>query len=245
MSQQDSKPVALITGGARRIGAALARDFAVRGWRVAIHCRRSRQDADALASELSGRGAEAAVLDADLADQAAVAGLVPHCREALGPPVCLINNASQFLFDNLESLSPEQWDVHLDINLKAPVFLAKAVFDQLPPGAQGNIINIIDQRVLDPGPEFFSYTLSKAALWAATRMLAKAAAPRMRVNAIGPGPVLASIHQSAAEFEAERTRTPLGRGTTPEEIAAAVRFILDAPAMTGQMILLDGGQHLA
>lgn len=237
--------VVLITGAAHRIGAALARDFATHGWGIAIHCRRSPGDADELANNLRSAGAQAVVLEADLADSADVAGLLARCKAELGAPVCLVNNASAFLFDDIRSLSPQQWNVHLDVNLKAPIFLAKALLEGLPAGEEGNVINILDQRVLDPGPEFFSYTLSKAALWVATRMLAKAMAPRVRVNAIGPGPVLASIHQTAPEFEAERTRTPLGRGTCPEEIAAAIRFILDAPAMTGQMIVLDGGQHLA
>jgi NAD(P)-dependent dehydrogenase (short-subunit alcohol dehydrogenase family) len=234
----------LITGAARRIGRALARDFAARGWRVGVHSRRARDAAAAVVSEIRATGGVAAALAADLADADAVAALVPRCREVLGPPTCLVNNASEFLFDDLASLTTRLWEAHFAVNLKAPVFLAKALAENLPEGAEGNVVNVIDQRVLRPGAEFFSYTLAKSGLWSATGMLAQALAPRVRVNAIAPGPVLQSVHQTPAEFECERRHTLLGRGTTPAEIAAAVAFILDAPAMTGQMITLDGGQHL-
>jgi NAD(P)-dependent dehydrogenase (short-subunit alcohol dehydrogenase family) len=234
----------LITGAAKRIGRALARDFAARGWRVGVHYRRSENSAASLVSEIKAAGGHAAALQADLADLGAVAALIPRCREALGAPLCLVNNASEFLFDDLTTLSPELWQAHFAVNLQAPVFLAKALAESLPDGAEGNVINLIDQRVLQPSPDYFSYTLAKAALWPATRMLAQALAPRVRVNAIAPGPVLQSVHQTPEEFEAERRNTLLERGTSPSEIVAAVAFILDAPAMTGQMIALDGGQHL-
>jgi NAD(P)-dependent dehydrogenase (short-subunit alcohol dehydrogenase family) len=234
----------LITGAARRIGRALAHDFAARGWRVGVHHRHSQDAAAATVSEIRAAGGIAAALAADLADTDAVAALVPRCHEALGPPTCLINNASEFLFDDLPSLTASLWEAHFAVNLKAPVFLAKALAENLPDGVEGNVVNLIDQRVLRPGPEFFSYTLAKAGLWSATGMLAQALAPRVRVNAIAPGPVLQSVHQTPEEFERERRQTLLRRGTTPAEIAAAVAFILDAPAMTGQMIALDGGQHL-
>jgi len=162
----------------------------------------------------------------------------------LGTPTCLINNASEFLLDTAASASFETWDTHLNINLKAPVFLAQSLALHMPDGISGNVINIIDQRVWKLTPDFFSYTISKAGLWTATRTLAQALAPRVRVNAIGPGPVLKSVHQTDADFLGEVQSTLLKRGPTPEEIAATVRFILDAPAMTGQMIALDGGQHL-
>ena len=158
--------------------------------------------------------------------------------------MCLVNNASEFQPDTVGSASLETWNAHLDINLRAPVFLAQALVRHLPAGTDGNVINIIDQRVWKLTPEFFSYTLSKAGLWTATRTLAQALAPRVRVNAIGPGPVLKSIHQTDADFSAEVRSTLLQRGPSTAEIASAVRFILDAPAMTGQMIALDGGQHL-
>ena len=235
----------LITGAAQRIGRELARGFATRGWQVGVHYRRSHAAAASLVSEIEATGGRAVPLQADLADTGAVASLIPRCREALGAPVCLVNNASEFLFDDLASLSPELWQAHFTVNLQAPVLLAKALAESLPEGAEGNVVNLIDQRVLQPSPDYFSYTLAKAALWPATRMLAQALAPRVRVNAIAPGPVLQSVHQTPEEFEAERRNTPLGRGTSPSEIIAAVAFILDAPAMTGQMIALDGGQHLA
>jgi NAD(P)-dependent dehydrogenase (short-subunit alcohol dehydrogenase family) len=240
-----SAPTVLITGAAQRIGRALALEFAANGWRVGLHCHASRREADALAEEIADLGAVAAVLPADLADIASVERLVPACVDALGAPVCLINNASMFAYDDVATLASDAWDAQLAVNLKAPVFLAKAFAAALPTGVQGNVINMIDQRVWKPTPRFFSYAASKSALWSATRTLAQALAPRIRVNAIGPGPVLKSAHQTDEEFRRQCEATILRRGTTPAEIAAAIRFILDAPAMTGQMLALDGGQHLA
>lgn len=238
-------PTVLITGSARRIGRAIALDLARSGWKVCVHYRRSADEAEALVAEIRGAGGTGVAVAADLAVEADVAGLVPQCSTALGAPVCLINNASEFLVDTVATTMPATWDTHLDINLKAPVFLAQSLFLHLPDGAVGNVINIIDQRVWRLTPDFFSYTISKAGLWTATRTLAQAMAPRVRVNAIGPGPVLKSIHQTDADFAREAQSTLLGRGPTPEEIAAAVRFILASPSLTGQMIALDGGQHLA
>ena len=237
-------PTVLITGAAQRIGRVLACDFAARGWRVAIHCHASGQQAQALAAELSQGGTPTAVLTADLSLPREVDGLLPECSRRLGPPSCLINNAAMFAPDAIATLSSELWDTQLAVNLKAPVFLAKAFARHLPPGVAGNIINIIDQGVLKPTPQFFSYSASKAGLWAVTRTLAQALAPHIRVNAIGPGPVLQSTHQTEAQFRAEYQATLLGRRTDPGEIAAAIRFILQAPALTGQMLALDGGQHL-
>ena len=234
----------LITGAARRIGKAIALDLASAGWSVAIHYRRSRDEALALVGEIERNGGRAAAIHGDLSNQADVESLVPRVAEVLGAPTCLINNASEFLLDTISNVAEATWDTHQAINLKAPVFLARALFLNLPEGATGNVINIIDQRVWKLTPEFFSYTISKAGLWTATRTLAQALAPRVRVNAIGPGPVLRSVFQTDADFAAEVQSTLLKRGPTPEEIAAAVRFILEAGAMTGQMIALDGGQHL-
>jgi len=236
---------ALITGSARRIGRTIALDLAAHGWRVAIHYRNSRDEAEALASEIQQAGGPAVAVSANLADLADVQSLIERCAEALGPVTCLVNNASEFFLDTIGSVTPEGWDTHLDINLKAPVFLAQALYANLPAGVEGNVINIIDQRVWRPTPDFFSYTISKAGLWTATQTLAQAMAPRVRVNAIGPGPVLQSVHQTQADFAAETLTTPLQRGPSLPEIAAAVRFILATPSMTGQMIALDGGQHLA
>jgi len=237
--------VVLITGAGRRIGRELALDFARHGWRVGIHYRNSETAARQLVADIAELGTEAAAFGADLADTAAAKNLVPECHARLGPVTCLVNNASEFLFDSASTMTDESWAAHLDVNLKAPVFLAQALAAALPENANGNVINIIDQRVWNLSPEFFSYTVSKAGLWSATTMLAQALAPRVRVNAIGPGPVLQSIHQTTADFEAEQSATLLGRGTTPSEIADAIRFILDAPSLTGQMMALDGGQHLS
>lgn len=237
-------PTVLITGASRRIGRAIALDLAKAGWRIAVHYRHSRSEAETVVREIEALGGSAGAIAADLAREEDVSTLVPRCRELLGAPVCLINNASEFHVDSVVTATSETWDTHLDVNLRAPVFLARSLFLNLPDGAAGNVINIIDQRVWKLTPDFFSYTISKAGLWTATRTLAQALAPRVRVNAIGPGPVLKSIHQTEADFAAEAQSTLLKRGPTPAEIAAAVRFILDAPALTGQMIALDGGQHL-
>lgn len=239
-------PVALITGAARRIGRAIALDLARHGWAVGIHYRSSRGDAEALIAEIAAAGGRAAALQADLANPKDVAGLLPACADALGaPPSCLVNNASEFLLDSIETLADDLWDTHLTINLKVPVFLAQSMVRLLPPDVEGNIVNIIDQRVWKLTPDFFSYTISKAGLWTATQTLAQALAPRIRVNAIGPGPVLQSVHQTPADFDAEQQSTLLRRGPSPQEIANAVRFILATPSMTGQMIALDAGQHLS
>jgi NAD(P)-dependent dehydrogenase (short-subunit alcohol dehydrogenase family) len=238
-------PTVLITGAAQRIGRTLALAFATDGWRVGLHCHKSTGEAAQLAADITGKGGTAAVLEADLADPADLQRLVPACAAALGAPTCLVNNASMFVYDDIKSLDPKVWDAQHAVNVKAPVFLAKAFAATLPDGASGNIVNLIDQRVWKPTPRFFSYAASKMALWTVTRTLAQALAPRIRVNAIGPGPVLKSAHQTDEEFRRQCEATILGRGTTPEEIAGAIRFILSAPAMTGQMIALDGGQHLA
>jgi NAD(P)-dependent dehydrogenase (short-subunit alcohol dehydrogenase family) len=233
-----------VTGAARRIGRAIALDLAAHGWRVAVHYRASRKEAEAVAEEIRSRGGTAAAISADLADIEAVRSLIGRCAKALGPPTCLVNNASEFLLDSITSLTPREWGMHLDINLKAPVFLAQALYLSLPADVEGNVINICDQRVWRPTPQFFSYTISKVGLWTATQTLAQAMAPRVRVNAIGPGPVLKSVHQTEGDFADEVAETLLRRGPTLAEIAAAIRFILATPSMTGQMIALDGGQHL-
>jgi dihydroneopterin aldolase len=244
----DTTPgTALITGAGRRIGKAIALDLARHGWRVGIHYASSRAAAESVAAEIraSGQGAAAVALGADLADASAAAALIPQCAAALGAPTLLVNSAALFLDDRIETLDPAQWDRQLAVNLRAPMMLAKAFAAHLPAGQKGAIINIVDQRVWRLTPDYFSYTVAKAGLYAATQTLAQALAPRIRVNAIGPGPVLANVHQTPAEFEQEVAETLLERATPPAEIAAAVRYILDAPSMTGQMIALDAGQHLA
>lgn len=237
-------PVALVTGGAQRIGRAICRALAARGFAVAVHHRHSGEAALALVREIEEAGGRAAAIAADLATPADTDTLVRRAATALGPVTCLVNNASLFSYDQAQTMTRDGFEQHIATNLTAPLFLAQAFARGLPDEARGVVVNIVDQRVWRPTPEFFSYSLSKAALWDATRMLAQALAPRIRVNAVGPGPVLQSIHQTPEEFAAESASTLLGRGASPDEIAAAVCFILDAPAMTGQMIALDGGQHL-
>jgi NAD(P)-dependent dehydrogenase (short-subunit alcohol dehydrogenase family) len=235
---------ALVTGGALRIGRAIALRLAREGWCVAIHCNRSLTAAETLAAEIKSAGGQAEIFSAPLDEAETPERLIKEVTARLGPLACLVNNASLFEDDRLGALSPEAWDRHIAVNVRAPVFLSQAFAAALPATRDGNIINIVDQRVWRPNPLFFSYTISKAALWTATRTMAQALSPRIRVNAIGPGPVLRSIHQSEADFAQECAAMPLGHGTSPEEIADAVMFILGAPAMTGQMIALDGGQHL-
>jgi NAD(P)-dependent dehydrogenase (short-subunit alcohol dehydrogenase family) len=236
---------ALVTGAAQRIGRTLALTLARDGWSVAVHYAHSRLQAEQVVGEIAAGGGRAAAVGADLSRPESVAALVAGSAAALGAPVsCLVNNAAIFEEDSALDMTPASLERHLAINLKAPLLLAQALARLLPDGLDGNVVNIVDQRVLRLSPEFFSYTLAKSTLWTATRTLAQALAPRVRVNAIGPGPVLQSIHQSQADFAAEAAATPLGRATSADEIAAALRFILAAPALTGQMIVLDSGQHI-
>jgi NAD(P)-dependent dehydrogenase (short-subunit alcohol dehydrogenase family) len=235
---------ALVTGAARRIGRAIALALAADGWAVAVHYHASRAPADALVAEIAHAGGQAVALAADLADETAVAGLVPRAVAALGPLGCLVNNASSFENDTVATATRAGWDEHIEVNLRAPFVLMQEFAAQLPTAASGAIINMLDQRVWSLTPYFVSYTVSKAGLWTLTRTMALALAPRIRVNGIGPGPTLPSPRQSEEQFARQCASVPLRRGTSPEEIAAAIRFILAAPAMTGQMIALDGGQHL-
>lgn len=240
----DIRPgAALVTGGARRIGRAIVLALAARGHDVAIHQRDSDGDAEALADEVRALGRRAAVVSADLTDEDQVRALIPAAVTALGPISVLINNASVFEDDRVGDLSRATWDLHLDTNLRAPVVLAEAFAAQAPDGSC--IVNLLDQRVLKPDPRFFSYALSRNGLWWATRTLAQALAPGIRVNGVGPGPTLASIHQSEAEFAAEQAAMPLGHGPSPEDIAEAVAWLVDARSVTGQMVAVDAGQHLA
>jgi len=244
MPPQFAHGTALITGAARRIGRAIALALAESGWNIAVHYKSSEPDASDLVSEIEALGVRAIKIQCDLSDQDQLKALMPQCCAQLAPPTCVINNASRFQPDHVPDLSNALWDEHLAINLKAPVFLAQAMVTHLPDDASGNIINIIDQRVWRLTPDFFSYTISKAGLWTATQTLAQALAPRVRVNAVGPGPVLKSIHQTDDEFSSEVRSTLLKQAPAPEDIARAVQFILQTPAMTGQMIALDSGQHL-
>jgi NAD(P)-dependent dehydrogenase (short-subunit alcohol dehydrogenase family) len=235
---------ALVTGGAQRIGRALALALAEDGFAVAVHHYRSREAAECLVEHIRGRGGMAVAFTADLADESAVKALLPRAEAALGPIGCLVNNAAVFADDTVETATRESWDLHLAVNLRAPFVLIQEMAARLPPAAGGVVVNLLDQRVWSLTPYFVSYTLSKAGLWTLTQTMALALAPRIRVNGIGPGPTLPSPRQSTEQFIRQRAMTPLHRGTSPQEIAAAMRFILAAPAMTGQMIALDGGQHL-
>lgn len=240
-----SRPkIALVTGAAKRIGRAIALRLARDGYDIGVHYGRSRDDALVLVAELTALGVRAAPLQADLADVATVTGLIDGARDALGPISVLINNASVFADDRARNLTLDSWRLHMDTNLLTPVLLSQAFAAQVDIPEAASIINLIDQRVLRPSPPFFSYGLSKAGLWHATRTLAQALAPAIRVNAIGPGPTLKSIHQSEQDFAREARATLLQKPTSPEEVAEAAIFLLNAPSVTGQMICVDSGQHL-
>jgi NAD(P)-dependent dehydrogenase (short-subunit alcohol dehydrogenase family) len=235
---------ALVTGAARRIGRSIAEALSREGYAVAIHCHVSTGDAHGLAARIRQQGGLACVVEADLADPAEAEGLVGRAAREIGPIDLLVNNASQFGEDAFESLDRETWDRHFAVNLQAPVFLARDMARLLPSGRDGCIVNILDQRVWKPTPRFFSYTLSKAALWSATRTMAQALAPRIRVNAVGPGPTVRSQRQTGEDFARQEAAVLLERGPRPEEIAEAVLFLARAASVTGQMIAVDGGQHL-
>jgi len=235
---------ALVTGAAHRIGRAITLGLAADGWAVAVHHHRSRDAAEALVADITRGGGRAVALACDLTREAETVGLIPAAVAALGPIGCLVNNASVFERDGAMDVTRESWDRHIESNLRAPFVLMQRFAAALPADRTGAIVNLLDERVWKLTPHFISYTLSKAGLWTLTRTMALALAPRIRVNGIGPGPTLPSPRQSEEEFQRQWHAMPLGRGTAPEEIAAAVRFILAAPAMTGQMIALDGGQHL-
>jgi NAD(P)-dependent dehydrogenase (short-subunit alcohol dehydrogenase family) len=237
---------ALVTGGARRIGRALALCAAEAGYAVCVHHRAHEDEARAVVAEIAGMGGRAVALSAELSSADEARALVPRAAAALGLPLTLlINCAAVFEDDRIGSLDAGLWDRQMAVNLRAPVFLAEAFAAQVPADAEDALVlNIIDQRVLKPTPQFFSYSLSKAALHAATRTLAQALAPRVRVNGIGPGPTLRSVHQTPEEFAAEAAGTLRGKPTGVDEIAQAARYLIDACAVTGQMIAVDGGQHL-
>ena len=244
-SHPDSYPrAALVTGAAKRIGRSIALALAQDGWAIAVHYGQSSEAAEALVAEITANGGQAVALQADLAREAEVATLVPRAVESLGPLGCLVNNAATFRLDQVDDATRESWDHHLEPNLRAPFVLTQAFAQALPADQGGAVINILDQRVWSLTPYFVSYTLAKAGLWTLTRTLAMALAPRIRVNAVGPGPTLKGDRQTEEHFRLQWQSVPMRRRTDPGEIAAAIRFILDAPGMTGQMIALDGGEHL-
>ncbi|XAT62213.1 SDR family oxidoreductase [Rhodobacteraceae bacterium Araon29] len=245
---------ALITGGAKRLGREMALYVAARGYDVVVHYASSQAAADEVVAEIQALGCKAKALPADLLIEAEVQELLPAAAAALGGPItCLINNASIFEYDTLETATRTSWDRHIESNLRAPFVLSQAFAAQLPkaqmdannePLAQGLIVNMIDQRVRKLTPEFASYTIAKMGLWALTQTAAQALAPHVRVNAIGPGPTLQGARQTLEHFQKQRENTVLTRGANPSDITAALGYFIDAPAITGQLLCVDGGQHL-
>ena len=227
-----------------RLGRAIGLALAGAGFDVAIHCNASTAAAEATATDIHALGRRTTILQANLANEAETAMLLGRAQAALGPVGVLVNNASTFERDEWNDTTRETWDSHMEPNLRAPFVLMQAFAKALPETAEGAIINMIDQRVWSLTPHFMSYTLSKAGLWALTQSMALALAPRIRVNAIGPGPALPNTRQTQAQFDRQAASMPLGRGTTPEEVGQAALAILSLPAMTAQMIALDGGQHM-
>ena len=236
--------VALVTGAARRLGRAIALVLAGAGFDIALHCHGSTQDAEAAAASIRSLGRRVAVLTADLAHEQETLPLLGDAGAVLGPIGVLVNNASIFERDEWDTVTSESWDRHLTVNLRAPFVLMQEFARALPGGAEGVVVNMIDQRVWSITPHFVSYTIAKAGLWALTRSMALALAPRIRVNGIGPGPALPSTRQSDAQFARQAASVPLGHGTSSEEIGRAILALLALPAVTGQMLALDGGQHL-
>ena len=237
-------PVALVTGAGDRIGASIAQALAGNGYAVVIHYRSDAEGARKVRDEIAKAGGKAAIVKADLAKRSQRATLIAKAATPVGPLTALINNASTFEPDSARDVDETLWDQHFAIHAEAPIFLARDFAAQLPADADGNIVNIIDERVLHPSPAYFSYTLSKSVLWTATRTLAQSLAPHIRVNAIGPGPVLPHSRQDQATFEANVKALPLQRHAGPEAIAEGVIMLLRTTSMTGQMLALDGGQHL-
>lgn len=234
----------LITGAARRIGKFMAEELAKDGHRVVLHCHRSRAEADDIAGLLTKAGHQAAVIAGDLSDLSRVEDLMGEAADCFGPIDLLINNASLFEDDSVEELTQATWFAHLNANLSAPLFLARDMAKALPAEQDGLIVNMIDQRVWKLTPQFFSYTVSKAALWTATQTMAQALAPQIRVVGIGPGPTLQNQRQADEDFQAQLDGLLLKRGADLSEFSATIRYLLAARSITGQMIALDGGQHL-
>ena len=245
---------ALVTGAAKRLGRAMALYLAQRGHDVAVHYAGSADAAEDVASQIRAMGRKAITVQADLTAEAEMQTLVPRAVEGLGGPLTvLVNNASIFEYDTLASATRDSWDRHLESNLRAPFVLTQGFAAQAPKGAKdengepvasGLVVNMIDQRVRKLTPEFMTYTIAKAALWTLTQTSAQGLAPDIRVNAIGPGPTMQGARQSADHFAAQRAATVLGRGAHPADITAALGYFLDAPAITGQLLCVDGGQHL-
>lgn len=235
---------ALVTGAGRRIGAAISRRLAAAGYAVAVHCRGSRAEADAVADAVRAAGGNAVVVQGDLAVPQACDDVLDAAARALGPLSLLVNNASLFEKDTLQTLDLALWDRHFAVNLRAPVLLARRFAAQARPADDPSIVNVVDQRVLRLTPQVFSYTLTKAALHAATVTMAQSLAPAIRVNAIGPGPTIANVHDGEAGMAAEVAGVPLARAVPPDDIADAVLYLAAARSVTGQTIAVDSGQSI-
>ncbi|MEL8056178.1 MAG: SDR family oxidoreductase [Pseudomonadota bacterium] len=241
----DGPKRALITGAGARLGKAMAIALGQDGWSIAVHYRGSKTGAEDTADQIRSAGGRAEIIQADLAKEEQAATLLRASQEALGGPLTLlVNSASTFDDDTALEHSRENWDHHFEPNLRAPIVLSQHFARALPEDMRGLIVNMVDMRVLKLNPQFFTYTLSKAALWTATKTLAQAFAPNIRVNAIGPGPTLENVHQKEGEFDAEAQATLTGEGSNPDEIVKALRYLITAESVTGQMICSDGGQHL-
>jgi len=245
MSEVERRRTALVTGGARRIGRAIVEDLAAHGWAVAIHYGRSEQEATALSAAIRSEGGVAVTVGGDLADPVAPAAIVAAAGAVLGPLTLLVNNAAIYEKDAPGALDAALWQHQLAINLTAPVFLAEAFAAQLPEGEDGNIVNLLDPRVFRPSPDYLSYQVSKSGLHAATLALARGLAPRIRVNAIAPGPVLPSIHTTAERYQRRLGALPLGRAPDLADFGRTVRYLVDSGSVTGEVIALDSGEHLA
>jgi NAD(P)-dependent dehydrogenase (short-subunit alcohol dehydrogenase family) len=245
LTQERRSPgVALVTGAGRRIGRAIALGMAEAGWDVAVHYRHSLAEAQQVVAGIAALGRRAIALPCDLADEAAVRALLPRVAAVLGPVTCVVNNASLFDYDNAAGFTLARLQAHMAANVAAPVLLAQALHAATPDGAQGVVINLLDQKLYNLNPDFLSYTLSKAALQTATTMLAQELAPRLRVVGIAPGITMVSGEQSEDGFAEAHTQTPLGRSSTPDDIVQAVLYAAGARALTGTTLLVDGGQHL-
>ncbi|TDH38911.1 SDR family oxidoreductase [Pseudohoeflea suaedae] len=245
MVTEDTSTIALVTGAGKRIGRAIALDLAVHGFKVAVHANTSKHDAEETASMIRDAGGKAEVFLGDLTKADVPAKLMAAVTESLGAPRLVINNASIFEADFADEFDGELFDRHMAVHVKAPALLAASMAKALAKDVDGLVVNMIDQRVKRLTPNFFSYTLSKSALWTATRTMAMAYAPKIRVNAIGPGPTLKSSRQSDAEFARQVEKVPLERSPELGEFGATIRYFWANKSITGQMIALDGGQHLA
>lgn len=241
----NGQKVALVTGAAKRIGRAIALDMARHGWNVVVHYGRSAAEAQAVAADIQSLGRKAVAVKCDLADEAAVKQLLQRASNAIGSRIdCVVNNASLFDYDSAADFTTARLDAHMHANLAAPILLAQALHAMTPDGAQAVAINLLDQKLFNLNPDFLSYTLSKAALHSATSMLAQVLAPKVRVVGVAPGITMVSGDQSEEGFMKAHAVTPLGRSSTPDDIAQAVCYVASAPAITGTTLLVDGGQHL-